>query len=172
MAVRIQEVKLAGFPACVSRTETRVEASQKVFEKNRHRVYSLAFRMTDNELVAEELMVNVFCRAFALSSHPEAENVDRALVAELRELMPLGSLSLQCDPCSKVGAFRRNTKRVDLERAVVQLPATERLVFLLHDVESYDHARIGRLLGLSEQESAYGLHQARLRIRELLAAGV
>jgi DNA-directed RNA polymerase specialized sigma24 family protein len=57
-----------------------------------------------------------------------------------------------------------------LERAVVQLPATERLVFLLHDVERYEHARISRLLGLNEQESALALHQARLRLRELLAA--
>jgi RNA polymerase sigma-70 factor (ECF subfamily) len=52
---------------------------------------------------------------------------------------------------------------------VVQLPPTERLVFLLHDVEGYEHARIARMLGLSENESRYGLHQARLRLRQLLA---
>jgi RNA polymerase sigma-70 factor (ECF subfamily) len=172
MAVRIQEAKLTGFPGCVFRPAARVEAYQEAFEENRHRVYSFAFWMTDNELVAEELMLNTFCRAFALSSHPDAESVDRALVAELRELMPLGALTLQCAPCSEVVGLHRNTKRVDLERAVVQLPATERLVFLFHDVERYDHARISRTVGLSERESAYGLHQARLRLRELLAAMV
>jgi DNA-directed RNA polymerase specialized sigma24 family protein len=36
-------------------------------------------------------------------------------------------------------------------------------------VESYDHARIARTLGLSDEESRLGLHQARLRMRELLA---
>lgn len=170
MAASIQEAKLTGFPACASRPEACVQAYQEAFEENRHRVYSLAFRMTDNELVAEELTANTFCRAFALSPDPDAESVDRALVAELRELMPLGSLALRCAPCLQVVGLRRNAKRVELERAVVQLPATERMVFLLHDVERYDHARISRILGLSQQESAYGLHQARLRLRELLAA--
>jgi RNA polymerase sigma-70 factor, ECF subfamily len=115
-------------------------------------------------------MMNTFCRAFAISADPDAESVDRALVTELRELMPLGWLTLECAPCSEVISLRHNTKRVDLERAVVQLPTTERMVFLLHDVERYDHARISRILGLNEQESAYGLHQARLRLRELLVA--
>ena len=171
MASSIGEAKLT-FPACISRAEARVQAYQEAFTENRHHVYSLAFLMTDNELVAEELMINAFCRAFALSPDPDRESVDRALVTELRELMPLGSLTLECAPCEEVVGLRRNTKRVELERAVVQLPAMERMVFLLHDVERYEHARIGRLLGLTEQESAYGLHQARLRLRELLAASV
>jgi len=169
MAVSIQQAKL-GFASSISWPEARVRTYQEAFEENRHRVYSLAFRMTDNELVAEELMVNAFCRAFALSPAPDADSLDRALVAELRELMPLSALALECAPCAEAGTLRRNTKRAELEAAVVQLPPTERMVFLLHDVERYDHARIGRLLGMSEQESAYGLHQARLRLRELLAS--
>jgi DNA-directed RNA polymerase specialized sigma24 family protein len=43
------------------------------------------------------------------------------------------------------------------------------MIFLLHDVEAYDHARISRTLGVSEQESQLGLHQARLCLRQLLA---
>ncbi len=170
MTARIEEAKLTRFPSRVSLLGMQIQSYQETFEESRHRVYSLAFWMTDNELLAEDLAVNTFCRAFALSSDPDAENVDRALIAELRELMPLGSLALQCAPCSRVLGLRRNIKRAELERAVVQLPPTERLIFLLHDVERYDRARIGRLLGLSQQESACGLHQARLRLRELLSA--
>lgn len=170
MAASIQQAKLNGFAGSISWPEARDRAYQEAFEENRHRVYSLAFRMTDNELVAEELMINSFYRVFALSPDPDAESVDRALVAELRELMPLGALTLECAPCSEVVGLRRNTKRVELELAVVQLPPTERMVFLLHDVERYDHARISRILGLSEQESAYALHQARLRLREVLTS--
>ena len=44
------------------------------------------------------------------------------------------------------------------------------MIFLLHDVEGYNHARIAKLIGLTENESQNGLHQARLRMRELLAA--
>lgn len=170
MAARIEEAKLVGFPASVSRREAQVDVYEQSFERNRHRIYSLAFWMTDNELTAEELCINTLCRAFAVSPDPDAESVDRALIFELRQLMPLGSLTLQCAPCSEVVGLRRNIKRADLERAIVQLSPTERLIFLLHDVESRDHACIGRLLGLSPQESACGLHQARLRLRELLAA--
>jgi RNA polymerase sigma-70 factor (ECF subfamily) len=64
---------------------------------------------------------------------------------------------------------RRNTLRVDLERAVIQLPNTEKMIFLMHDVEGYDHAHIARLLSITEDSSRQGLHQARLRMRELLA---
>ena len=171
MAARIEEANLVAFPASVSRGEAQVDAYQQAFEMNRHRIYSLAFWMTDNELTAEELVVNTFCRAFAFGPDPDAESVDRALIAELRQLMPLGSLTLQCAPCLEVVGVRCKIKRADLERAIVQLSPTERLIFLLHDVESHDHASIGRLLGLSLQESACALHQARLRLRELLAAG-
>ena len=58
---------------------------------------------------------------------------------------------------------------VHLERAVVQLPSTEKMIFLLHDVEGYEHEKIAHLLGLSVQESQFGLHQARLQMRELIS---
>ena len=86
--------------------------------------------------------------------------------------MPLGILTLNCAPAERVLSVRRNTLRVELERAVIQLPPTEKMIFLMHDVESYDHARIGRALGLSEEESRSGLHQARLRLRELLTKSI
>ena len=143
---------------------------REVYEANRHRVYALAFWMTDNELAAEELMTNAFCRAFAKSEAPLPEAIDCALIAEARQYIRLGLLSLNCAPCRRLLSVRRNTLRIDLERAVVQLPATERMIFLMHDAENYDHARIARTLGLTEDESRRGLHQARLRMRELLVS--
>jgi RNA polymerase sigma-70 factor (ECF subfamily) len=165
-----QQARLAGLTAflpTVAKTDARVY--EKVYEQNRHRVYALAFWMTDNELAAEELMRNVFCRVFAASAEMTAEAVDRALVIELREMAPLGPLTLECDTCEEVLNVRRNVLRCHLERAVVQLPWTERLIYLLHDGEGYDHRRVGRMLGLTVEESQYGLHQARTRLRQLLA---
>ena len=146
----------------------QVDSCREIYELNRHRVYSLAFWMTDNELMAEELMIQSFSRAFSLSRQPSAEEIDRALLAELRAYVELGRLTLHCAPCEKVLSVRRNTLRVDLERAVVQLPPTEKIIFLMHDVEGYDHARIAHLLDITETDSCHGLHQARLRLRELL----
>jgi RNA polymerase sigma-70 factor (ECF subfamily) len=145
------------------------KSQREVYEQNRHRVYSLAFWMTDNEMSAEGLMIETFSRAFALENSPNAEAIDRALIAELRNSVTLGVFTLNCAACDKVVSVRRNTLRVDLERSVVQLPHTERMVFLMHDVESYDHDRIARSLGITEDESRLGLHQARLRMRELLS---
>lgn len=170
MARTLEQAKIAGFVAYrPGIAEARVESYKQVYDENRHRVYALAFWMTDNEIAAEDLMSNTFLRAFATSVAPEAEDVDRALLAEIRELMPVGNLTLRCSLSTSVLSVRRNTRRVHLERAVVQVPATERLIFLLHDVEGYRHERIARALGITESESMEGLHQARLRIREILS---
>jgi RNA polymerase sigma-70 factor (ECF subfamily) len=57
-----------------------------------------------------------------------------------------------------------------MEEAVAQLPATERMIFLMHDVESYSHERIAKTMGISQEESKGGLFQARLKMREILAS--
>jgi RNA polymerase sigma-70 factor (ECF subfamily) len=41
-------------------------------------------------------------------------------------------------------------------------------VFLLHEVEGYEHQEIAQLLGCSVGNSKSQLHKAKLRIRELL----
>ncbi len=170
MATQIQQARFSQFATYLPQSvQARVEIYKQVYEEHHHRVYALAFWMTDHEIAAEELMANTFIRVFAANPDPDGEAVDRALLSEIRELMPVGTLTLECSPVTAVESVRHNIKRVHLERAVVQVPPTERLIFLLHDVESYDHARIGRTLGLSEQESQQGLHQARLRLREILA---
>lgn len=144
------------------------------YNQHCHRIYSLAFWMTDNELAAEQLAQQTFQRTFTQSSYPRTEHLDQAFLAEVRELTPVGALTLAVDVGSRgifasaFGNAKGNVKRVHLERAVVQLPATEKLIFLLFDVEGYDHERIGGLLGISADESRLALHQARLRIRELV----
>lgn len=141
----------------------------KIYQQHCHRVYSLAFWITDNELAADQLAANTFLRAFAGVRPPETQQIDAAFLAEVRQLTPLGCLTLHNMAFPEPGRLCGNMKRAHLERAVVQLPATEKLVFLLHDVEGYEHQKIGYLLGLSEDESRFGLHQARLRIRQLVA---
>lgn len=166
-----EHAKIAGLVDFLPVSETAASArARQVYEANKHQVYSLAFWMTDNELEAEQLSASVFRRAFRMATEPGAETLDRSIVAELREAQPLGVLTLHCDQATQVLDVRARAKRVHLERAVVQLPATERLIFLLHDVLRRQLAGIGRLLGLTEEEVRSGLHQARLRMRELLAA--
>ena len=171
MARALDQANITGlathFPATAEPSLARYE---KAYEEHRYRVYALAFWMTDSEMAAEEITSSVFARAFANGSIPAAESLDRILLSEIRDLMPIGVLRLSIAASTEAASIRGNIKRVDLERAVVQLPPTERMIFLMHDVEAYDHSRIARTLGLSEQESQFGLHQARLRLRQLLVA--
>ena len=148
--------------------ESQTRYSQ-IYQENCHRIYSLAFWMTDNELSAEELSSNTFLRAFANVAKPTTEQIDRAFLAEIREIIPVGTLTLNCGVSAEARNIYGNVKRIHLERALVQLPATEKLIFLMHDVESYKHDRLARLLGITEEESRVGLHQARVQLRNLVA---
>lgn len=169
MSTTVQPFSLTGFEALQTSTSGRsLEQLEAIYEANRHRVYSLAFWMTDNEISAEEISARVFYRVFSHSNEPSVEAIDNTLLQEFRELAPIGQLTLECTSTSQ-GSMRQNLKRVHLERAVVQLPTTERLAFLLHDVEGYDHWRIANLLGISREESQMAVYQARVFIREAAA---
>lgn len=160
---------IGSFGAVYSAVDTQKANYREIYEENCHRIYSLSFWMTDNELVAEQLVNNTFLRAFAGATGPKSENIDQAFLTEMREMFAIGSLTLSCSANAETSKIRSNMKRVHLERAVVQLPATEKLIFLYHDVEGYDHEKIGQMIGVTTEESMFGLHQARLRIRELVS---
>jgi RNA polymerase sigma-70 factor, ECF subfamily len=168
MATSFQGVMDNVFVFAPAAEREKAEYSE-IYNQHCHRIYSLAFYVTDNELTAEQLATNTFLRAFAASGTPSADRVDQAFLSEVRELMPVGLLTLKNAITSDATNIRGNIKRVHLERAVVQLPATEKLVFLWHDVDGYEHSSIARLLGISEQDSALALHEARMRIRQLVA---
>jgi RNA polymerase sigma-70 factor, ECF subfamily len=153
----------------VPAVENRTAKYDEIYSEHCHRIYSLAFWMTDNELTAEQLSSNTFLRAFASSAEPRTEQIDQAFLAEIREITAIGTLTLNGGISAETKSVHGNVKRVHLERAVVQLPATEKMIFLLHDVESYEHEKIARLLGMTVQESQFGLHQARLQMRELIS---
>jgi RNA polymerase sigma-70 factor (ECF subfamily) len=59
--------------------------------------------------------------------------------------------------------------RIDMERALAQLPDGYRTVLLLHDVEGYRHAEIASALGTTTGTSKSQLHRARRAVRRLLS---
>jgi len=56
--------------------------------------------------------------------------------------------------------------RVNLDRALGQLPPGYRLIFVLHDVQGYEHNEIAEILGCSVGNSKSQLHKARMRLRQ------
>ena len=68
---------------------------------------------------------------------------------------------------------RRLVKSVDrlgLERAIAKLPTGYRTVFVLHDIEGYEHNEIAEIMNCSVGNSKSQLHKARLKLREELRA--
>jgi RNA polymerase sigma-70 factor (ECF subfamily) len=58
--------------------------------------------------------------------------------------------------------------RIALKNAIAELPNGYRSVFVLHDVEGFEHEEVARMLGISVGTSKSQLHKARLKLRGLL----
>jgi RNA polymerase sigma-70 factor (ECF subfamily) len=59
--------------------------------------------------------------------------------------------------------------KLQLEKALLELPPGYRAVLVLHDVEGLNHQEIAKVLGVREGTSKSQLHKARMRMRELLS---
>jgi RNA polymerase sigma-70 factor (ECF subfamily) len=146
-----------------------------IFDSHRHRAFALAYYMTGNEIEAEKILTNTFVAAFSATPEPTGPDVDAALVSELRERFPLDAQVTPATPeYAAAGApdlSQRNILRTDLEQGIQTLPAQERLVFLLRDVEGYTPAAIAQLLQMTETQVNRTLMSARIRLRRALAEG-
>ena len=58
--------------------------------------------------------------------------------------------------------------RIGLDRAIAGLPPGYRAVFVLHDVEGYEHNEIAQIMNYSIGNSKSQLHKARLKLRDYL----
>ena len=59
-------------------------------------------------------------------------------------------------------------EKLALDHAIGQLPAGYKKVFVLHDVEGFEHEEVARILGCSVGTSKSQLHKARLKLQKLL----
>jgi RNA polymerase sigma-70 factor (ECF subfamily) len=165
------------------------DAFADLFHAHKAKVYSLCLRMTSNSAEAEDLTQDAFLQVFrklstfrgdsALSTWLYRIAVNTVLMHFRKKT--LCPLSLD-EPCGKNGdgkPLRREygTKdfrlagcidRITLTRAIRELPDGYRTVFLLHEVEGFEHQEIAEFLGCSTGNSKSQLHKAKLRIRELL----
>ena len=165
-------------------------AFAELFNAHKALIYSLCLRMTNNRAEAEDLTQDAFLQVFrkldtfrgasALSTWLYRIAVNTVLMHFRKKSFSNVSLD---EPCSKRNGdakpWRREfgTKdyrlagcvdRIALTRAIRELPEGYRTVFLLHEVEGYEHQEIAELLGCSSGNSKSQLHKARVRLRELL----
>jgi len=165
---------------------------ERAYQMYRRRVYAKCLHMIGNEAEAEDLTQEVFLQLFRKIDSFRGESAFATWlyrVAVNVVLMRLRRKSLTTSPLEEVieareGAFSLEhvlgssdralttvPDRLHLERALAQMPAGYKQVFLLHYVEGYGHREIARLLGLSIGTSKSQLYKARARLRQLLRPG-
>jgi RNA polymerase sigma-70 factor, ECF subfamily len=165
------------------------DAFAALFNAHKARIYSVCLRMTNNAAEAEDLTQDAFLQVFrkittfrgdsAFSTWLHRIAVNTVLMHFRKK--SLSQVSLDEPYSNSDGAkIRREygTKdnrlagcvdRVALAGAIKELPHGYRTIFLLHEVEGYEHQEIAEMLGCSVGNSKSQLHKAKLRIRELLA---
>jgi RNA polymerase sigma-70 factor (ECF subfamily) len=157
---------------------------EDLYRKHYRRVYSICLRMTGNVAEAEDLTQEVFIQlhrkigsfrgeaAFTTWLHRLTVNQvlmhfrKRSVRSELTT--DDGEMPDSIDPETINPEAMPIVDRIGLESAISQLPNGYRTVFVLHDVEGYEHEEIARLLGCSAGTSKSQLHKARLKLRRLL----
>ena len=150
------------------------EAFGRLYWRHAARVKALARRLlgpADAEDGAQEVFVRAWRRlgqfrgesAFATWLHRLAVNV------LLRELERSRRLPADETPLDSLAAETKPASDPDLERALTLLPGGLREVVVLHDMESYTHDEIGRLLGIGRSASKMRLHRGRSALRGMLA---
>lgn len=164
-------------------------AFERIYRLHSRRVYALCLRMVGNTAEAEDLAQDAFLQlfrkigtfrgesAFSTWLHRLAVNV--VLMRLRKKTLPVTSLEESTDPEDESSGPRReigapdlllsgSIDRVHLERAIEQLPPGYRQVFVLHDVQGFEHNEIAKLMECSIGNSKSQLHKARMRLRDLL----
>jgi RNA polymerase sigma-70 factor, ECF subfamily len=166
------------------------QAFAQLYSLHKRRIYSLCLRMVGNVAEAEDLTQEAFLQlhrkiatfrgdsAFSTWLHRLAINV---VLMQLRKKgLSLISLDEAMEPSQDDGPSRSfgapdltlagTIDRLALERAIADLPAGYRLIFILHDVEGFEHNEIASMLECSIGNSKSQLHKARLKLRDALRA--
>ena len=164
------------------------QAFAQLYALHKRRIYSLCLRMVGNAAEAEDLTQEAFLQlhrkigtfrgdsAFSTWLHRMAINV--VLMRLRKKGLSLISLDEAMEPAPEERPGRSfgapdltltgSIDRLALERAVANLPAGYRLIFVLHDIEGYEHNEIASMLDCSIGNSKSQLHKARLKLREAL----
>jgi RNA polymerase sigma-70 factor (ECF subfamily) len=160
-----------------------------LYQMHKRRVFSLCMRMVGDFGLAEDLTQDAFLMAFrrinsfrgdsAFSTWLHRIAVNTVLM-HLRQKNSRGGTQPSLDDLTADGEpsgevfgkedlrLSRAIDRLSLVHAIEQLPPGYRMIFVLHDVEGYDHAEIAGLLGCSVGNTKSQLHKARLRLRKVL----
>lgn len=154
-------------------------AERAIYDGHVDRVFGLAYRMTGDQDLAEDLTQETFVRAFgsldrfrgdaALSTWLHAIAM-RTVISGLRKVRRLRDHEQTTDelPVAAARPAAETELQLVIEAALDAMPEELRTVFLLHDLEGFKHREIGEGLEISPGTSKSRLHRARAWLRDHL----
>lgn len=144
------------------------DAFATLFYAHKPRIYSVCLRMTNNTAEAEDLTQDAFLQVFrklatfrgdsALSTWLYRIAVNTVLMHFRKKALRQISLDepynqdarlIRREYGSQDDRLSGSVDRIALTRAIRELPAGYRTIFLLHEVEGYEHQEIAQLLDCS-----------------------
>jgi RNA polymerase sigma-70 factor, ECF subfamily len=159
-------------------------AFEQLYRLHHRRVYSLCLRMLQNDAEAEDLSQEVFVQLLrkvgmfrgdsAFTTWLHRLTVNQVLMyfrkkgVRLERTTEDGEMPVQIVAGTQDAGRMPVVDRIALDRAVAKLPPGYRAVFILHDVEGYEHEEIARALGIAAGTSKSQLHKARMKLRSIL----
>jgi RNA polymerase sigma-70 factor (ECF subfamily) len=164
------------------------ECFEALYGLHKRRVYSLCLRMTGDIEAAEDRAQEAFLLLYrkigsfrgdsAFSTWLHRLTVNVVLMHMRKKEVPEVSLDETMDPTEEDGpkkdfgsedqVLAGSIDRLSLERAIASLPPGYRLIFVLHDIEGYEHNEIAEMMGCSVGNSKSQLHKARIKLRGVL----
>src|SRR5688572_5296023 len=159
-------------------------AFEEIYRAHSGRLYSLSCRMVGNQTDAEDLLQEIFLSAHRKLDSFRGESALGTWLYRLAMNLCLDHLRSRAARSSQMtdalddepgladagsrGLAEQAVTRMDLERALAQLPEGCRAAFVLHDVQGLEHREVADALGIAEGTSKSQVHKARLRLRALL----
>lgn len=157
------------------------DAFRLLYEEHVGRIYALCLRLARDAGQAEELVQDTFVRAWEKLPEFRGDSafgtwlfriaVNVALADRRKTGRREARIGLAAEPetLHRPGPVPDLAARMDMDAAIAALPSGARTVFLLYDVEGYQHAEIAQMTGIAEGTSKAQLFRARRLLREALS---
>jgi RNA polymerase sigma-70 factor (ECF subfamily) len=154
------------------------DAFRALYQAHVGRVYAICLRLAGERREAEELTQDVFVRVWQQLESFRGESafgtwLHRVAVNEVLGRFRARSRRSRHETAEDLDLYdppspASGPPPIDLEAAISRLPAGARRVFVLHDVEGFQHEEIATLAGIAIGTSKAQLHRARRLLRESL----
>lgn len=169
---------------CKMAADGSLAAFEVIYQRYHRRTFSLTLRMTGSQTEAEDLTQEVFIQLFRKIGSFRGDSAFSTWLHRLtvnQVLMHFRKRSFKNEKTTEEGEMPEQAvtgsanpnrmavvDRIALKNAIAELPRGYKNVFVLHDVEGFEHEEVARMLGISVGTSKSQLHKARLKLRGLI----